>query len=166
MDFIKLVSENSEDVLKMSQMATLILRDYYDPILGKEQNDYMLEKFQSVNAIKEQLKEGYQYFFVKDNDIDLGFVAFYPKEDFLYLSKFYLYKEARGKGYARGILDFLISETKKLNLKGIELNVNKYNVTCKIYEKLGFRRIRSEKNDIGQGYFMDDYVYFYDVPVL
>jgi len=28
-----------------------------------------------------------------------------------------------------------------------------------IYEKLGFKILRSEKNDIGQGYYMDDYVY-------
>jgi hypothetical protein len=30
-----------------------------------------------------------------------------------------------------------------------------------IYEKLGFVRVRDEKNDIGHGYYMDDFVYDY-----
>ena len=41
----------------------------------------------------------------------------------------------------------------------MELNVNKHNDTIRIYEKMGFRLLRSEKNDIGSGYYMDDYVY-------
>ena len=44
-------------------------------------------------------------------------------------------------------------------MKRIELNVNRFNDAVRVYEKLGFRRIREEKNDIGHGYYMDDYVY-------
>ena len=41
----------------------------------------------------------------------------------------------------------------------LTLNVNKRNSSVEIYERLGFTRIRSEVNDIGHGYVMDDYVY-------
>ena len=81
----------------------------------------------------------------------------------MYLSKFYLRKEARGKGYARRMLAFVAAEARKAGLRAVELNVNKNNPTRFIYERLGLRRIRDEKIDIGGGFFMDDFVYRLDV---
>ena len=143
----------------LSAMATQIVREYYDPLIGKAQNDYMLEKFQSPAAIRAQLLEGYRYFTVFEADRPIGFFGFYPRGGALYLSKFYLYKDDRGRGFARPILNFLADAAFEENLGAIELNVNRRNPTVAIYEALGFERIRAECNDIGGGYFMDDYVY-------
>ena len=77
----------------------------------------------------------------------------------MYLSKLYLYKEERGKGYSRQMLDFVIRNARDIGLTFIELNVNRNNSAIYAYEKLGFKVIRTEKNDIGSGFFMDDYVY-------
>ena len=163
MKFRKLDINNNEELNKMSNMATSILREHYDPILGKEQNDYMLEKFQSVSAIKEQVLGGYEYYFAVEGE-EVGFLAFYKKDKVLYLSKLYLKKECRGKGYGRKMVEFTAENAKKYGLSGVELNVNKYNYdTIKAYEKMGFVRIRDEKNDIGSGYFMDDFVYLLEV---
>ena len=159
MNFEQLLLSNESKIIEMSKMATEILREHYDPIVGKTQNDYMLEKFQSADSIRRQLEEGYQYYFVSENGRNIGFLAFYPKTDCMYLSKLYLYKTERGKGYSRKMLDFVIMKAKEEGLAAIELNVNKHNSTTLIYEKLGFKILRSEKNDIGQGYYMDDYVY-------
>ena len=160
MYFELMIKDYEQEIKEMSEMATAILRDYYDPIIGKEQNDYMLEMFQSEDAIREQVDHGYRYYFVRDEDgKDLGFVAFYLRENALYLSKFYLYKDQRGKGYARTILEFLKTQAKELDLGRIELNVNRNNDTRFIYEKLGFTVAWEEKNDIGNGFYMDDYVY-------
>ncbi|MBR4557767.1 MAG: GNAT family N-acetyltransferase [Clostridiales bacterium] len=158
--FEVLMPNNEQEIKQMSEMATDILRDYYDPIIGKEQNDYMLNMFQSVASIRDQLAHGYHYYFVRDDDgKNLGFFAFYPRGNALYLSKFYLYKDQRGKGYARSILEFLKAQAKELDLGRIELNVNRNNDTRFIYEKLGFTVAWEEKNDIGNGFYMDDYVY-------
>ena len=157
-----LLPGDDKEISEMSKMATEILREYYDPIIGKEQNDYMLELFQSEDAIRDQLAHGYRYYFVRENDTNLGFFAFYPREDVLYLSKLYLYKEQRGKGYSRQILEMLKTQAKELDLNRIELNVNKNNPTKYIYERLGFTVARAEKNDIGNGFYMDDYVYALD----
>ena len=159
MEFIKITGCDPEKVAHLSDLATSIIREYYDPLLGKAQNDYMIEMFQSERAIKEQLAHGYRYYIPSSEGKELGFLAFYPREDSLYLSKWYLKREERGKGYAGPMLAFLREEAKKEGLSAIELNVNKYNPTVAVYEKLGFVRIRSEKNDIGSGFFMDDYVY-------
>lgn len=159
MDFLKLFADDASGIERMSRLATAILKKYYDPIVGEEQNDYMLEKFQSIESIQKQLIHDYSYYFLSLGDKEVGFIAFYTREDALYLSKFYLSEEYRGKGYAKEILSFILSCAKERGLNAIELNVNKHNPTRFIYEKLGFRLIRSEKNDIGMGYYMDDYVY-------
>ena len=86
-------------------------------------------------------------------------MAYYPRGEMLYLSKFYLYKDQRGKGYARAMLGFLTDAAREMGLKGIELNVNRSNPTTRIYDRLGFRIIREEDNEIGNGFIMDDYVY-------
>ena len=161
--FERLVPDDGDGILAMSRLATDILREHYDPILGKAQNDYMLEKFQSVEAINHQLASGYQYYFVRAAGRDIGFLAFYPKGEALYLSKLYLLKEERGKGYSRQMVDFIVGKARDASLGAIELNVNKYNDAILAYESLGFRRVRAEKNDIGCGYFMDDYVYALNV---
>ena len=44
-------------------------------------------------------------------------------------------------------------------IPAIELNVNRDNSAVRAYEKLGFQMIRTEKNDIGEGFFMDDFVF-------
>lgn len=163
MDFIELFAEDGTGISNMSEMATEIVREHFDPIIGKEQNDYMLAMFQTEEAIREQLESGYRYFFVKDGKKTIGFIAFYPRKSEMYLSKFYLYQTERGKGYSHQMLDFIVSETERAGLNGIELNVNRENNACLAYEHLGFRIIRSEKNSIGNGFYMDDYVYRLDL---
>ncbi len=159
MVFEKLSLSDEGAVEEMSAIATAIVREHYDPILGKEQNDYMLKKFQSYDAIRGQLEQGYRYYFVGDKAHRLGFMAFYPRGEAMYLSKLYLYKDERGKGYSRRMIDFVAAEARAEGISAIELNVNRFNGSVDIYEKLGFTRIRSEKIDIGSGYYMDDYVY-------
>lgn len=159
MDFVKLTSDDVNGIKEMSEMATAILREHYDPIIGKEQNDYMLKMFQSEEAVAEQLAHGYNYYFAKNEGQNAGFLAFYPREGALYLSKLYLYKDQRGKGFSRVMLEFLKQKAKELGLNRIELNVNRNNPSVQIYEKLGFTVAWTEKNDIGNGFYMDDYVY-------
>ena len=159
MVFDRLLLSEESRLREMSEMATGIVREHFDPIIGKAQNEYMIKRFQTVDAIREQLRHGYRYFFVCECTQRIGFMAFYPKAECMYLSKFYLYKDARGKGYSRKMLDFVIAETQKIGLKAIELNVNRNNPAVYVYEKLGFQIVRTEKNDIGSGFFMDDYVF-------
>ncbi|MBQ4384383.1 MAG: GNAT family N-acetyltransferase [Kiritimatiellae bacterium] len=161
--FNRLAPGDRDGILAMSRLATDILREHYDPILGKAQNNYMLEKFQSVDAINHQLESGYQYYFVRAAGRDIGFLAFYPRGEAMYLSKLYLLKDERGKGYSRLIVEFVVGKAREASLGSVELNVNKHNDAIPAYESLGFRRVRAEKNDIGSGYFMDDYVYALNV---
>ena len=66
-------------IKEMSEMATEIVREHFDPLIGRQQNDYMIGMFQTVEAIRSQLEHGYRYFFVKEAGRRIGFLAFYPK---------------------------------------------------------------------------------------
>ena len=162
--FVPVTLDEPEKIEELSALASEIVKEHYDPLLGSEQNDYMIEMFQSVPAITGQLEHGYRYFLVCGEDGSKeGFLGFYPKEEEMYISKFYLHRDYRGKGLSKEMLAFVINETKKLHMDRITLNVNKYNDAILAYEKLGFTRLRDEVNDIGHGYVMDDYVYLYKI---
>ena len=162
MEIERLYADNALKINEMSEMATAIVREYYDPVIGEAQNTYMLQKFQTPDSIVGQINNGARYYFFKNNGFNIGFMSFYPRNDAMYLSKWYLYKQYRNSGFGRECLKFIIQEARKEHLVAIELNVNRYNPTQRIYEHLGFRRIREEKIDIGDGFFMDDFVYRLD----
>ncbi len=159
MEYRELFADDETGIRQMSRLATSIVREYYDPIIGAEQNDYMLALFQSEKGIKEQLEKEYRYFFAEEEGRPLGFFAFYPRGGALYLSKFYLLREERRRGRGRQIIEFLAAEARKAGLEAIELNVNRNNPSRFAYERMGFRILREEKNDIGNGFYMDDFVY-------
>lgn len=162
MNYIRLDMADKNAISEMSDLASEIVKEHYDPILGSAQNDYMIQNFQSKKAIHMQLEQGYQYYFIYDNsNSKIGFLAFYLREDHVYMSKFYLKKTQRRKGISKDMLGFAIRKAKELGVYSIVLNVNKYNSAVYAYEKLGFVRIKEEKIDIGNGYYMDDYVYRY-----
>lgn len=162
MEYIKISEDDTDAVKELSALATEIVKEHFDSIIGAAQNDYMIRRFQSVPAIMAQLEHGYQYYFVRDiAGNKVGFMAFYPSGNQLYSSKFYLHKAQRGKGIARDMLQFIIQQAQEAGLCSIVLNVNKNNSAVLAYEKLGFIKIREEKNDIGNGFVMDDFVYEY-----
>lgn len=162
-NYEKVLINDADAIKELSDLATKIVKEHFDPIIGAAQNDYMINMFQSVPAITEQLENGYQYYLVRDiNGIKIGFLAFYPRKEDLYLSKMYLLKDQRGKGIAKDMLQFVIQQTKRHGFSSIILNVNKNNdIAITAYEKMGFKKIRAEKNHIGNGFYMDDWVYEY-----
>ena len=117
--FRRIDADDERGVRAMSVLATRIVREHFDPIVGVEQNDYMIARFQTPEAIAAQIDEGYEYYFVlppkavsgqsgeaKPGRVrPIGFVALQARDaGELYLSKFYLVKEERGKGYARSMM--------------------------------------------------------------
>lgn len=64
--FEKLQKGDEAGLKRMSNLATEIVREHFDPIIGKEMNDFMLEKFQTADAIKQMMHDGMQYYFVTE----------------------------------------------------------------------------------------------------
>ena len=148
------VVQSEQDIKNIEMMASVIWPIAYKDILEINQIKYMLNKYLSVAAIKENISNHYTYMILEDEDTKVGFMAYNISDDKLFLSKLYILPNMQNKGYATKAIDYL----KKLNLD-IELTVNKNNKNA--YEKyihLGFKNINSVVTDIGNGYVMDDYI--------
>lgn len=117
----------------------------------------MVDKFQSVPAISEQIKNGFQYYLViKENPI--GYLSIKTEVDTLFISKIYLEKSERGKGYGKRMMRFAEDHAKQKSLTKLRLTVNKYNdQSISAYEKMGFVKKRAVVFDIGNGFIMDDF---------
>ena len=154
--------ETDEQIAELCNLAKEIWNEYSIRFISQEQIDYMLEKIQSEQSIKGQINfQKYRYFFLEEDGENIGYFAIQHKKNELFLSKVYIKKDFRGKGYFRKAFNNAITKLAiELELPKITLTVNKYNLpsVC-IYENMGFSRVDSIETDIGDGYIMDDYVY-------
>lgn len=156
----------TDDISKLAHMAKEIWEEHYTPIIGKDQVNYMVEKFQSESAIIQQIKDDYIYFIITRNKQPIGYLCFIKKNKInsLFLSKIYLKKPFRRMGCGRKMIQFVIQQASKLKCQSITLTVNKYNKnTILAYQKLGFIQKRELVIDIGNGFVMDDFEMSYDL---
>lgn len=160
MEFVIARVESGKEVGLIAQLASEIWNEYFISIISKEQIDYMLGKFQSVQAITEQMNnQNYEYYLMKANGNNIGYLGIRQEEGKLFLSKFYIQKEHRGKGYASQAMGWLVQICKDRRLGIIWLTVNRHNhATIAVYEKKGFRTVRTQAADIGNGFVMDDHI--------
>jgi len=153
------LTKNKSDFKIIADLATDIWTEHYTPIIGIEQVEYMLKKFQSPISIENQVDEGYQYYLVSANEIPVGYLSFIKKESALFLSKIYVLNSARGKGIGKLMLDFIQEKAVDLKLESIALTVNRNNSdSISAYEKMGFQNKETQVSDIGNGFVMDDFL--------
>lgn len=79
-----------KQIQEISNLASVIWHEHFTPIIGIQQVEYMLEKFQSFHALKEQMETGYEYFQIFDNTEFCGYCGIHQEETTLFLSKLYL----------------------------------------------------------------------------
>ena len=143
----------------VEKLAREIWTEHYPPIIGKDQVRYMLDKFQSKDAISLQITdEGFRYFLIEEEEGYIGYLGVQSKGEELFLSKIYVRRSERGKGFGKKAVQFIEDLAGKLNLKKISLTVNKNNISAvKAYEKMGFKNLGPVVQDIGNGFIMDDF---------
>lgn len=151
--------KDREGIEQVAALAEHIWREHYPPMIGQAQVNYMLQKFQSPEAIQNQIAfEGYRFFLIQGpGQKKIGYAAVVPQKCSLFLSKFYLVREARGLGYARQSMGFIECLARESGCSKIFLTVNKKNPSVAAYEKMGFKKAGSLLQDIGNGFFMDDF---------
>jgi len=142
----------------IAELADMIWREHYIPIIGLEQVDYMMKNYQSAEAMYSQFIDGYHYFMIYYNDQFVGYISIKKEEESLFLSKIYISKEYRGKKIGTSAMNFIEEKAIEMNCKSIKLGVNRFNVnTIAAYKAMGFKIIGEMITDIGSGFIMDDY---------
>lgn len=152
-----------EQVTAVAALAHDIWYEYYVPLIGRPQVDYMVAKFQNAPAMQAQIDQGYEYFLVQQQDAsgkwgDIGYAAVQEQPGrVMFLSKFYLHHAARGSGTGRRCMEFIEGLARRRELSLLWLTVNKGNPAVQAYQRLGFRIAAELVMDIGGGFVMDDY---------
>ena len=156
---IKLIVANSKkQYLLIEQLADIVWKEHYTAIIGIDQVNYMLNKFQSAAVIENQITQEYQYFIIMNTDKPAGYLAIKKDNEALFLSKIYVLKEFRGQGIGKSAMQFIEAQAKLKNCTKITLTVKIHNSnSIKAYAKIGFINTGAIVQDIGNGYVMDDY---------
>jgi GNAT superfamily N-acetyltransferase len=148
-----------DDIDAVAELAREIWNEFYVALIGQAQVNYMVARFQSAEAIREQLETGYEYFVVDRGASPIGYMSLKPGPEprDLFISKFYLHKSGRGAGTGRRCMEFIEHLAQQRGLTRLWLTVNKGNPSVKVYERLGFRIAADVVMDIGNGFVMDDF---------
>ena len=162
---IKIEKVCTDDELKsIAVLANEIWHECFPGIISEQQIDYMVEKFQSYDAMKAQIGgQSYSYLGVYDGGELCGYIGIKPENDErFFLSKLYLRSDKRGQGIASVMLKRVFAEAEKAGKKTVYLTVNKHNDhAADVYKKTGFTIKALTVTDIGSGFVMDDYVMEY-----
>ena len=153
-------AETLQQIQAVADIAETVWHETYDPILPAGQTEYMIEKFQSVRAVQNQLAEkGYIYYLLRCEGVDAGFFAIVPGDGEMMLSKIYLLHKFRGRGGVKKAFEFIKSLAENRGMHRIWLTVNKENIYAQeVYRHFGFDVYGTQTADIGNGYVMDDYL--------
>ena len=169
-DYIKEVSEgkhgftmlpavDDEELRIIASMGFTVWNEAYDGIVPQDQIYYMLKKYQSFEALKEQISHGYTYLMLRDGSTPAGYCGYAPEDDCLFLSKAYILKEFRHHGYFSKIVGHLKDVAVKLGKDRIRLTVNRENANAvAAYKHEGFEVVKVQDAPIGDGFVMNDFV--------
>lgn len=149
---------STEDIPAISTLADKIWKDYYPAIISLEQIDYMLGKMYSPAALIQQMNEGQHFFIMKEANEPIGYISYSQQEngDF-FLHKFYIDTAMHRKGTGMLFFNQVIGSLRDITC--LRLTVNRQNFKAiNFYFKLGFTIEEVQDFDIGNGYFMNDFV--------
>src|ERR1700744_1906403 len=157
---ISIQAANTLSIPVIKELAYIIWPPTYSPILSAAQVDYMLNLIYNETSLQKQMEQGHQFIIIYDDKDAGGFASYAPKEDtsIYKLHKLYVHQNQQGKGIGKIAIDYICRDIKLKGATNLELNVNRHNKALYLYQKNGFVIIREEDIDIGNGYFMNDYV--------
>lgn len=151
-----------DDVELIRSLAHDTWPDAYGKILSPQQITYMLELMYSNKALTDQMLSGHDFIIVYEDEKPVGFAGFSAKNkderSLFRLHKLYVLPSQQGKGTGKFLLNEVIRLSRASGAMALELNVNRHNKALHFYKKIGFQITREEDIDIGEGYFMNDYV--------
>lgn len=150
--------ETQQEIAVLYPVIVEIWQEWFTPIIGAKQVDFMLHNYQSKENIEAEIKRGARYFALLKEDEIIGYTAYEIKDTAIYISKLYIKKEFRGQGLMREIFTWYDNLSEKLGLKQ-QLRVNRDNAhSIAVYEHCGFKIVATKDDEIGNGFIMNDYI--------
>ncbi|MDR2846450.1 MAG: GNAT family N-acetyltransferase [Candidatus Methanoplasma sp.] len=154
---------DSSHAQEISDLARSIWMEYFPTIISHKATELIFDSWQSADAIKKQIDdEGFLYSFVVHDGEKIGYFSVRPEGGSLFISKIYVDKEHRGKGFGKRTLQEMIEYGRSLGSRNAYLHVNKNNkLAIGAYEANGFKVTGERYEPMGNGIFLDDYTMEY-----
>ncbi|TDQ09422.1 GNAT family N-acetyltransferase [Pedobacter metabolipauper] len=133
----------------------------YAEYLSAEQIAYMLDKMYNAGELLSQLQQGHHFLVAGNEQGDLGFAGFSctdADQQVYKLHKLYVLPAAHGKGVGKLLINEVFNLVKKHGAKSLQLNVNRNNAAVDFYKRAGFEIKETVDLEIGNGFYMNDYV--------
>lgn len=150
------------DIPLIHDLAWQVFPATYRGIITPEQSDYMMEWMYSPENLRKQMDdEHHTYLLAFDDGVPVGYVSVQPQgEDLWHLQKIYVLPAHQKDHVGRFLFEHAVRLAVRLNGGPcrIELNVNRHNKAVGFYKHMGMKAVRTEDNDIGLGFQMNDYV--------
>ena len=148
------------DIPLIRELTFRVWPQTYASILSQAQIDYMLEMMYSEDSLKKQMNEdGCRFIIIYEDGNPVGFASYNEEQPQRWkLNKIYVLPGQQGKGTGKYMINYITEEIKKSEGSSLFLQVNRYNNAKVFYERLGFTETDFINLDIGNGYFMNDYI--------
>ena len=145
----------------IKSLAYRIWPKTYGHIISQEQMTYMLEWMYSIETLESNFNKNHTYFCIVSGEQDIGFLDVeinHPEKENMKIHKIYVLSEFQGKGMGYALMQKAMEFAKHNQMKFMSLQVNRNNNAVDFYKRFGFEVIDEQDFDIGNGYFMNDFV--------
>jgi ribosomal protein S18 acetylase RimI-like enzyme len=158
MDILPVYLHERHKLEIIEALAWKIIPEVYGTYIPLAHCQFFVKKFQSIQALEDQLHRGYEYYLLSENGMPVGYLGILWEGDCLQLSKLYLLKECRGRGFGFKAMQFVEERARQLDVGEISLIVNRKNVaSIAFYEKFGFRIAEPLVSSYENGHAEKDY---------
>lgn len=162
-DSYQIIQAAECNIKTIQELAYRIWPPTFKEILSLEQIAYMLDLMYSEESLSKQMnKYGHRFFLLEEEKTAVGFMSIeldYQSSKKTKIHKLYVLPDKQGLGLGAKLINFAAGQALLNNNSSLILNVNKYNIATRFYEKMGFEIIAEEKIPIGNDFFMDDFVF-------
>jgi diamine N-acetyltransferase len=150
---------NAEAIPIIKNLANIIWPATYSELITPQQVDYMMELIYSSSSLQKQIAKGHQFIMAYDENKPVAFASYSASENnaaVYKLHKIYILPNQQGKGIGKQLVNYIIQDIAPAT--ALQLNVNRSNKALQFYQKIGFKIIGEEDIDIGNEFYMNDYV--------
>lgn len=161
MDNLSIHKVNAASIPLIQELTMQVWPQTYGATLSQEQIDYMLQMMYSTEALQEQMNKSAQFIIAYYNEQPVGFASYGPtdKEYEFKLHKLYVITTIQKTGAGKGLLQFVMQDVQQQGCTHLILQVNRENENAiGFYNRMGFFKEYEADFDIGNGFYMKDYV--------
>ncbi len=162
------------DVALIRSLADGVWQETYASILSPQQIEYMFDMMYSPENLTVQMcDKHHQFLIISRNDIPCAYISIEPLGEGRYnFQKIYARREVHGTGVGRYMIEQGIEWVRRREYAShregnaiVELFVNRANPAVNFYRHMGFDIVNTRDFDIGNGFFMNDYIMECTIPL-